>query len=232
MSDRLEYFRKPTLPNMPRRNRYDNDDVFPSLSSQLGIMPQHFVQTLGPFQPVCQIQPVAITPFGPLPIGISPLPTPVHPVHTPRRHQPYDYVMFIVVTHDKHHRFEALCPTNRHNKISLLERKVYPSDNPDDILNTCANMYGIDLANVCRIGKYTQATHVEHTSGLKYKLGILYINRLSCTSMDSIFRAHTGYDLHLRRVDLDNPVGFTYTMLERNIITFLSNMHSELTRRP
>lgn len=183
-----------------------------------------------------QVTQVTMTPYGPVPIGV--VPSGIFPAgvlipngmvvqhsYSPvfQVQKEYDFAIFLILTKNHLGQFQLLMPSDRCGNISLYEQKIYNSDNPDVVMEKMMNNYGINSHNVHHLGKFTQMKHHEKTSGLTYKIGVLYIPSCSPYAFNSVFQSINGNFQFIDSIDLDVSYRKT-TLLVANVVYAIKNM--------
>lgn len=139
----------------------------------------------------------------------------------------YDYSVFLIMTKNHMGQYQLLIPCDNFGNLSLYEQKIYNSDNPDIVMEKIMNFYGLSSSNINHIGKFTKMKHFEKTTGLTYKIGILYMECCSISNFNNRFQSINGNSYQII------PVNFDYfhhkmSLLVSNVIYAIKNMIYQL----
>ena len=130
---------------------------------------------------------------------------------------------FVIITNDPvTNELQLLLPVNHRNRASITTRNISGRD-PDTEIDKIMRQYGVNRSS----GKFTYLSHVENDiSRITYKIGVLYIPRLSCRKMNSMFQS-TCHET-LQRVAFRN-LKYNVTPTTSNIMYAISNLSYKLT---
>jgi len=113
-----------------------------------------------------------------------------------------DFCVCFFLTRDPcNGEFQVMLPVSRSNEIELVQN-VCQFRNPTSVMDECMYTYGIDKTIAQYTSKITTMMHKDKSTGLTYKISVVYNPHLSRFKVNNRYQQRNGYSCRIERISL------------------------------